>query len=72
MASDGEVSPNGIFPYEPNQGICIAAAILFGLSAAYHLFQTIRTKTWFYTPLIVGSISKNIKVTKRWKQEIIG
>jgi len=53
MATD-----NGIYPYKPNGPVCIVMALLFGISAGYHLFQMIRKKTWFYTPLVVGAISE--------------
>jgi hypothetical protein len=53
MAND-----NGIYPYSPNGPICIVAALFFGISAAYHVFQMIRKKAWFYTPLVVGAMSK--------------
>ncbi|KAG4431805.1 hypothetical protein IFR05_012713 [Cadophora sp. M221] len=50
MATD-----NGVYPYTPNAPICIVMAILFGISASYHLFQMIKKKTWFYSPLVVGA-----------------
>ncbi|PVH68551.1 RTA1 like protein [Cadophora sp. DSE1049] len=61
MAND-----NGIYPYKPNGPICIAAALFFGLSAVYHVFQMIRKKTWFYTPLVIGSIMMTLGYVARY------
>ncbi|KAF7859690.1 hypothetical protein EAF04_008769 [Stromatinia cepivora] len=46
----------GIYPYKPNSKICIVAAILFGSSAFFHVWQMLRKRTWFYTPLLVGAV----------------
>ncbi|KAH7399752.1 RTA1 like protein-domain-containing protein [Cadophora sp. MPI-SDFR-AT-0126] len=59
-------STNGIYPYKPNSAICIAVAILFGGSAIYHIFQMIRKKTWFYTPLVVGSVMMTLGYVARY------
>jgi hypothetical protein len=48
---------NGIYLYAPSKIACIIAIGLFGISAAYHLFQLIRSKAWFYTSFVVGSLS---------------
>ncbi|KAG4442942.1 hypothetical protein IFR05_001555 [Cadophora sp. M221] len=61
-----EDSVNGIYPYKPNSSICIVVAILFGGSALYHIFQMIRKKTWFYTPLIVGSLMMTLGYAARY------
>lgn len=53
-AEDG----TGIYPYKPNSKVCIVAAILFGGSAFFHVWQMLRKRTWFYTPFVVGSISE--------------
>ncbi|KAH8598859.1 RTA1 like protein-domain-containing protein [Bisporella sp. PMI_857] len=57
---------NGIYHYKPNSGVCIAAAILFGGSAAYHFFQMVQKKTWFYIPLVVGSFMMTIGYISRY------
>ncbi|KAH8654036.1 RTA1 like protein-domain-containing protein [Tricladium varicosporioides] len=63
MAKDG---PNGSYPYLPNQKACIAALLLFGASAGYHIFQMIRKKTWFYTSMVIGSIMMTIGYVARY------
>ncbi|KAH7351323.1 RTA1 like protein-domain-containing protein [Rhexocercosporidium sp. MPI-PUGE-AT-0058] len=57
---------NGIYPYKPNSSICIAVAILFGASALYHIIQMVWKKTWFYTPLVVGSLMMTIGYVARY------
>jgi len=54
----GTEDDTGIYPYKPNSKICIVAALLFGGSAIFHAWQMLRKRTWFYTPLVVGAISK--------------
>ena len=49
---------NGIYPYKPNKAIAVLAAILFGASMVYHIFQMIRKRAWFYISFVVGAISK--------------
>ncbi|PMD36384.1 RTA1-domain-containing protein [Hyaloscypha variabilis F] len=61
MATD-----NGIYPYTPNGPVCIVMVLLFGTSAGYHLFQMIRKKTWFYTPLVVGAIMMTLGYIARY------
>lgn len=46
---------HGIYPYAPSKPACIIAAVLFGLSAAYHLFQLLKSRAWFYSSLVVGA-----------------
>ena len=57
----GDTSTNkeayALFPYEPSKVGAILFAVLFGLSTIYHLFQMIRSRAWFYTAFVVGSIS---------------
>jgi hypothetical protein len=48
---------NGIYHYHPSKVAAIVAALLFGASAIINLFQMIRKKTWFYTPMTVGAFS---------------
>ncbi|PVH73998.1 RTA1-domain-containing protein [Cadophora sp. DSE1049] len=61
-----EESTNGIYPYKPNSTICLAAAILFGGSTLYHIFQMIRKKTWFYTPLVAGAVMMTFGYVARY------
>jgi hypothetical protein len=48
-----------LYPYTPNQTLCIVAAGLFGISANIHIFMMIKKRTWFYTPMVIGALSKH-------------
>lgn len=43
-----------LYRYEPSLPAAIIFVILFLIAAFFHTYQMIRTKTWFYTALIVG------------------
>ncbi|OAG08436.1 RTA1 like protein [Paraphaeosphaeria sporulosa] len=45
----------GIYLYKPSLAGAIIAAGVFGISASYHVFQMVRKKAWFYSPLTVGA-----------------
>ncbi|KAF5597978.1 RTM1 [Fusarium pseudoanthophilum] len=44
------------YRYEPSLPISIIFIVIFALSSALHLFQIIKTRTWFFLPFLVGSI----------------
>ncbi|KAL2859309.1 RTA1 like protein-domain-containing protein [Aspergillus pseudodeflectus] len=46
---------SGYYPYEPNSAGAIIAMLCFGGSAIAHLWQMIRTRTWFFTAFLVGA-----------------
>jgi hypothetical protein len=42
-------------PSSPAAGIVVG---LFGISTLIHLYQLLRTRTWFMTPFLVGGARK--------------
>lgn len=48
-----------LYPYTPNQNVCLAAGALFGLSALIHTFMMFKKRTWFYMPMVIGAFSKH-------------
>ncbi|CAG8004250.1 unnamed protein product [Penicillium salamii] len=56
MASTDQSTRSGIYPYKPSEAATIIMAVLFGISALWHLIVMIKKKTWFYTSLTVGAI----------------
>ncbi|KAM0227201.1 hypothetical protein ACHAPO_011738 [Fusarium lateritium] len=44
------------YRYEPSLPVSIIFVVIFSLSSALHLFQIIKTRTWFFFPFLVGSI----------------
>ncbi|KAI9783330.1 MAG: hypothetical protein M1835_003825 [Candelina submexicana] len=59
MASDGSSAPGEsskyvLYAYAPSLAAAIIFTILFLLTSSLHLYQLIRTRTWFMIPLLVG------------------
>ncbi|KAM3068369.1 Lipid-translocating exporter-like protein rta1 [Clarireedia jacksonii] len=54
--SDATSKPYALYHYDPSTAGATVAGILFGISAVMHLIQMIMKRTWFYTPMTVGSI----------------
>ncbi|KAL3482889.1 RTA1 like protein-domain-containing protein [Aspergillus germanicus] len=46
---------SGYYPYEPNSAGAIIAMLCFGGSAIAHLWQMVRTRTWFFTAFLIGA-----------------
>jgi len=46
------------YHYDPNLPAAIIFAVLFALSSSFHCFQLIKTKTWFYIPMLIGGLCK--------------
>jgi hypothetical protein len=51
---------SGYYPYEPNSAGAIIAMLCFGGSAIAHLWQMVRTRTWFFTAFLIGAFSKEL------------
>ncbi|KAF4455114.1 hypothetical protein F53441_2479 [Fusarium austroafricanum] len=51
--------------YEPSLPVAAIFAVVFILSFAFHLFQTIRTRIWFFVPFLVGSLFEAIAFVSR-------
>jgi hypothetical protein len=48
---------SGYYPYEPSKAGATIVMLLFGTSAFFHLWQMIKTKTWFFTAFLIGAFS---------------
>ncbi|KAL3478487.1 RTA1 like protein-domain-containing protein [Aspergillus californicus] len=48
------------YEYNPSEGAAIPFAALFALSTAVHIWQTIRGRTWYLIPFIIGGIFEAI------------
>ncbi|RAL16300.1 RTA1 domain-containing protein [Aspergillus homomorphus CBS 101889] len=44
------------YHYNPSPSAAIPFAALFGLTAVVHIWQTVRARTWYLIPFIIGSI----------------
>jgi hypothetical protein len=56
---------SGYYPYEPNRAGAIIAMLCFGGSAIAHLWQMVRTRTWFFTAFLIGAFSKGLLIINR-------
>ncbi|KAF5007218.1 hypothetical protein FDECE_6452 [Fusarium decemcellulare] len=43
-----------LYHYHPSLVAAIIFIVLFGLSAALHIFQLLRSRTWYFIPFIIG------------------
>ncbi|KAK0839992.1 hypothetical protein LTS16_013118 [Friedmanniomyces endolithicus] len=48
------------YHYLPSMGAAVLFIILFGLVTSLHLFQMIRSRTWFMIPFVIGGIFETI------------
>lgn len=44
------------YHYDPSLAASIIFAILFGLTAGWHIFLLVRNRTWYFIPVVVGGI----------------
>lgn len=48
----------GYYPYDPSTAGAVVAMLLFGASSCVHLWQMIKTRTWFFTAFLIGAFSE--------------
>ncbi|KAE8140234.1 putative RTA1 domain protein [Aspergillus pseudotamarii] len=48
------------YHYDPSAGAAISFAAVFGLTTVIHIWQMIRTRTWYLTPFVIGGIFEAI------------
>ncbi|KAK0644835.1 Protein RTA1 [Lasiodiplodia hormozganensis] len=48
------------YRYHPSLGAAVFFVIAFIITTAYHLWQCVRTKTWYFIPLIIGGFCQLI------------
>lgn len=44
------------YHYDPSSGAAVSFAAVFGLTTVIHIWQMIRTRTWYLTPFVIGGI----------------
>jgi hypothetical protein len=44
------------FRYNPSLAAAVIFTILFLLTSVLHIYQLVRTRTWYFTPLVVGCL----------------
>ncbi|KAH7463988.1 hypothetical protein FOMA001_g17860 [Fusarium oxysporum f. sp. matthiolae] len=48
------------YRYEPSLPASIIFIVIFTLSSAFHLFQIIKARTWFFLPFFIGSLFETV------------
>lgn len=49
-----------LYNYNPSGVAAIIFIALFGLTTLAHIFQMIRSRTWFFIPFVIGGICKHV------------
>lgn len=49
-----------LYHYEPSLAAAVIFAACFGLSTAWHGWQLVRWKAWYFIPFMVGGICKQL------------
>lgn len=54
---------HNVYPYDASIAAAVLFTILFFVSSIVHLYQLLRTRTWYLLPFLIGGICKlNLKV----------
>lgn len=46
------------YHYDPSMAAAVVSIILFSLTTLCHAFQLLRTRTWYFIPVVVGGLCK--------------
>ena len=47
-----------LYRYIPSRVAAIIFVVAFGLTTFAHIFQLIKKRTWYFTPLVIGGLCK--------------
>lgn len=53
-----------LYNYNPSGVAAIIFVVLFGLTTLVHIFQMIRSRSWFFIPFIIGGICQYISYSR--------
>ncbi|TEY43682.1 hypothetical protein BOTCAL_0363g00030 [Botryotinia calthae] len=45
-----------LYRYTPNIAAAVIFLLAFAATTSYHIYQMIRTRSWYFTPLVIGGI----------------
>ncbi|KAF4535016.1 putative rta1 domain protein [Lasiodiplodia theobromae] len=54
------------YKYDPNRGAALAYAIIFGVTTLTHIYQCLRTRTWYMTAFILGGLFETVGYIARY------
>ncbi|OQE46065.1 hypothetical protein PENCOP_c001G08989 [Penicillium coprophilum] len=63
MASDSTYT---LYNYDPSEVAAIIFVVLFGLTTLVHIFQMIRTRSWFFIPFTIGGCFEAVGYVGRY------
>jgi hypothetical protein len=49
-----------LYRYDPSLGAAVLFIALFSIASFLHLYQLLRTRTWFFIPFVVGGFFESI------------
>jgi hypothetical protein len=55
-----EESDFKFYRYDPSLAAAVIFTILFLLTSLLHLYQLIRARTWYFTPLVIGALMEMV------------
>ncbi|KAJ6005439.1 hypothetical protein N7451_003383 [Penicillium sp. IBT 35674x] len=55
-----------LYNYDPSPSAAVAFAVFFGLSAAFHIWQVLRNRSWFFIPFVIGGIFEAVGYAARY------
>lgn len=47
------------YRYDPSLAAAVIFTLLFALSTFFHLYQLLRTRTWYFIPFVIGGFCKS-------------
>lgn len=53
---DSESYEFAFYRYDPSMGGAILFILLFIGTTGYHVFQMVKSRTWFFIPFVIGGI----------------
>lgn len=56
-----------LYRYTPSLVAAVLFIVLFALTTAYHLWQTVRPRCWYFLVFVTGGVCKSISLWKSTK-----
>jgi hypothetical protein len=53
-----------LYHYDPSFAAAVAFIAVFSLSTLLHIWQSVRRRTWYFVPFVVGGLCKNFNLGK--------
>lgn len=67
--STGDAISFSFYHYDPSMAGAVIFIILFAGTTIFHIYQMVRTRTWFFIPFVIGGICQwhFFRLTYRWQ-----